>query len=107
MRIHEGVSLVEQILTPEFKGKLETLAALKEEDIKITERGFNFTFENSLQANYCQVIKYNNQIILEFRKRTDNLLQGKMDQLVYEKVIKPQEIYDIFEDVTNIYLSYI
>ena len=107
MRIHEGVSLVESILTTEFKDKLETLAGLKEENINITDRGFNFTFENSLQANYCQVIKYNDQIILEFRKRTDNLLQGKMDQLVFEKVIKPQEMCDIFEDVTNIYLSYI
>lgn len=106
MKIHEGVALLESVLTTEFKKKLEVLAGVNEEDYKITERGFKFEFKNSLQANYCQVIKYHGNVIVEFRKRTDNLIQGKMDQLVFEKVVKPEEIYNVFESVTNIYLSY-
>jgi len=107
MRIHEGVSLLEQVLTSDLKKKLETLAGVNEEDITITERGFKFNFKNSLKANYCRVVKYHDGVIVEFRKQTDNLLEGKMDRLIFEQVINPQEISTVFEDVTGIYLSYI
>lgn len=104
---HLGVELVDEILTQDFRKKLEDLAGVKEEDITITERGFKFSFKNSLQANRFRVIKYHDNVIVEFRMVTDNLIEGFADKLVHESVVKPQEVYTKFQDVTNIYLDYV
>ena len=87
--------------------KLETLAGVQVDDYQLTERGIKFEFQNSLQANQCQIIEYHNNVIIELRKKTDNLLEGKMDQLVFEDVIHLSEIQNVFEDRTGIYLSYL
>lgn len=104
---HLGVELVEEILTQEFRNKLEVLAGVTEEDITITERGFKFSFKNSLQANKFRVIKYHDDVIIEFRIVTDNLIEGVTDKLVHESVVKPQDVYTRFQDITNIYLDYV
>ena len=66
-----------------------------------------FEFKNSLQANKCQVIPFKGKIIVEFRKVSDNLLEGTMDKLISEKVINKSDLQDHFESVTGIYLSYL
>jgi len=103
---HTGVELLENILDKKLLDKLETFANLSEEDITITENGFKFEFDRSLKANFCRVVRYHDNVIVEFRNRTDNLIEGTMDTLVSEKIIKPQEFKDVFEDVTGIYLSW-
>jgi hypothetical protein len=105
MRKTDGIELVETILTPDMLKKLSMLAGLDEADIQITDRGFKFQFENSLRANQCRVIRYHNNVIIEFRKQTDNLLEGKSDSLIYEDVIKPENFQEVFEKQTGIYLS--
>ena len=105
--MHKGIEILESVLDDKLLKTLETLASVNEDDIKILDNGFKFTFERSLSANQCMVVSYMDKVIVEFRKKTDNLLEGKMDKLVFEDVITPQEFSDIFEKVTGIYLSYI
>ena len=104
---HEGVSILENVLDKSLLKKLETLANLQEGDIKILDNGFMFEFDRSLRANRCKVVRYHDNLIIEFRRVSDNLLEGKMDRLVFEDVIKESQFSEIFESVTGIYLSYI
>jgi len=106
-KMHEGIDILESILDKKTLKTLETLAGVNEDEIKILPNGFKFTFERSQVANHCMVVSYMDKVIVEFRKKTNNLLEGQMDQLVFEDVIKPAEFSDIFERVTGIYLSYI
>ena len=99
--------IVSDYISEQVQDRLETLAGVNEEDYKFTERGIAFEFTNSLQANRCQIIEYHDKYIVEFRKKTDNLLEGKMDQLVFEDVIHKDQFQGIFEDKTGIYLSYL
>ncbi len=110
---HKGKSMAasksfdeNDFISEDVQSKLETMAGVHSDNYQMTDRGIKFTFENSLQANQCQIIKYHNNFIVEFRKKTDSLLEGKMDRLVFEDVIKPQEFQTIFENVTGIYLSF-
>ena len=98
---------VSDFISEDVQNKLEILSNVKTDNYTTTDRGIKFTFENSLQANQCQIIKYHNRIIVEFRKKTDNLIEGKVDRLVFEDVIKPQEFQTVFESVTGVYLSYL
>lgn len=105
--MHTGIEILESTLNNKLLKNLETLADLKEEDIKILDNGFKFTFERSLKANFCRVVRYHDQVIVEFRKKADNLIEGSYDKLVFESVIKPAEFSDVFQKVTGIYLDYI
>lgn len=95
------------IITEETKGLLETLAGVKEEDYTITERGIKFNFNNSLQANYCQIIEYHDNYLVEFRKIASNLIEGNYNRLVSEKVILKEDFQSHFENTTGIYLSFL
>ncbi len=101
------INIVSEILTEDLKQKLKVLAGVNESDIIYTDRGFKFTFERSLQANYCRVVQYHDNVIVEMRKKTDNLLEGQLDILVSEKIIKPQEFNEHFQDVSGVYLDYL
>ena len=104
---HQGIQILEEVLDPTLMKTLETLAAVNEEDIKILDNGFKFQFERSLVANHCMVVKYMDKLIVEFRKKTDGIIEGKTDRLVFEDTIKAKEFGDVFERVTGIYISYI
>ena len=104
---HSGVDILNEVLNEKLLKNLVTLANLNEEDIKILDNGFKFQFERSQRANRLKVISYHQNIIVEFRKVTDNLLEGKMDSLVHEEVIKLNEFSDTFQSVTGIYLDYL
>ena len=104
---HTGVELLEKTLDARLLENLKTLAGVNEEDIQILDNGFRFTFERSLKTNFCRVVRYHDNVIVEFRKRTDNLIEGKNDKLVFENVIKPEEFSDVFQNVTGIYLDYV
>ncbi len=97
----------EYIIPEKMKMALEALAGVKNEDIEYTSRGLRFNFSNSLVANYCQIIEYHDDYLVEFRKKSDNIIEGTSNLLVSEKIIKPQELQDHFENLTGIYLSYI
>ncbi len=108
---HKGRSMkkvyeVDDFISADVQSKLALLAQVSEDSYEITERGIRFTFENSLQTNQCQIIKYHDKFIVEFRKKTDNMLEGKMNQLVFEDVIQPLEFQAVFENVSGIYLSF-
>ena len=107
MNKHTGVELLEQTLNTRLLENLKTLANVNEEDIEILDNGFRFTFERSLKTNFCRVVRYHDKVIVEFRKRTNNLIEGKYDRLVYESVINPSEFSDVFQNVTGIYLDYV
>lgn len=96
----------ENIIPQLMAESLKTLAGVNKEDIVYTSRGLKFTFENSLRANFCQIINYHDNYLVEFRKRTDNLLEGKKNLLISEEIIKPQELQEHFENKTGIYLSF-
>jgi len=98
----DSVSLPETMIE-----SLKVLGNLKEEEIEYTTRGLKFTFENSMQANYCQIIEYHDSYIVELRKKSDNLIEGKMDILVSEEVINPENLIEHFENCTGIYISYL
>jgi hypoxanthine-guanine phosphoribosyltransferase len=100
------ITEVSDYINEDVQSKLSLLAGVNEDSYEFSERGIRFTFENSLQANQCQLIKYHDKYIVEFRKKTDNLLEGKMDVLVFEDVIDPRKFQEIFENVTGIYLSF-
>ena len=102
---HKGIDILENIMTTPLTQGLKQLAGVNEENIKILENGFKFDFTNSLKANQCMVVRYQDNIIIEFRKKTSNLLQGTLDELVFEEVIKESEFKDYFEKVTGIYLN--
>ena len=109
---HKGKSMNSKFdendfISEDVQSKLETMAGVKTSSYTMTDRGIKFTFENSLQANQCQIIKYHDRFIIEFRKKTDSIMEGKMDQLVFEDVIKPAEFQQVFENVTGIYLSFL
>ncbi len=109
---HKGRQMKENFKVSDFisedvQSKLKLLANVSEDSYEITDRGIRFTFENSLQANQCQLIKYHDKFIVEFRKKTDNILEGFMNQLVFEDVIREQEFQQIFENKTGIYLSFL
>ena len=104
---HTGVEILEEVLDNKLLKSLETLADVSEDKITITETGFKFNFDRSPSANFCRVVRYHDNLIVEFRLVTDNLIQGTMDQLVFEQVIKAQEFSDVFQQVSGIYLDYI
>ena len=95
------------LLEDKTKGLLETLAGVKEEDYTITERGLKFNFNNSLRANYCQIIEYHDNYLIEFRKIASNLIEGNYNKLVSEKVILKEDFQNYFESETGIYLSFL
>jgi len=105
-RIHEGVNILDEVITKNLDN-LETYAGVTEEDITIGTNNVKFAFENSLKANRCQVVKYHDKYIVEFRKVTDNLLEGQMDKLVFEDVISSADFMGVFESVTGIYVSWV
>ena len=107
MNNHKGIEILENTLDAKLLKTLETLAGVNEDEIQILDNGFKFTFERSLNANQCMVVSYMDDVIVEFRKKTDNMLEGKMDKLVFEDVIKEAQFSDVFEKVTGIYLSYL
>jgi len=84
--------------------KLKMLAGVQ--DYNITERSLSFDFKNSLRANYCRITKYHDKVILELRKKADNILEGKYNKLVFEKIIDINDFEEVFENQTGIYLSY-
>ncbi len=97
----------ENLLSRKTQKNLETLAGVKQDDYTITERGLKFQFENSLQANQCQIIEYHDKVIFELRKKVDNLLEGTYDKLIFEDIIDIREFQEVFESKTGIYLSYL
>jgi len=103
----DGVEIFEYTIDNPLLEKLKTLANLKEENITFLDKGFKFVFERSLIANQCMVVKYMDGYIVEFRKKTDNLIEGKTDKLIFERVIKKEEFSDTFQRITGIYLDYI
>ncbi len=108
---HKGKNMqevvVEDFVPVALQKLLETMAGVNKDSYQTTERGVKFTFENSLQANQCQIIKYQDKILVEFRKKTNNLLEGKNDRLVFEDVIDPRSLQETFENVSGIYLSFL
>ena len=102
-----GVDLFDDAIDNKVLSSLKTLANLDEGDIRFSNNGFNFTFERSLKCNYVRLVEKNNNVIVEFRNKQDDPINGKKDYLVYEKIIKPQEFKDVFENVSGIYLSYV
>ncbi len=104
---HDGIEVMDEVLNPKLLKTLETLAGVTEDKIEITERGFKFEFKNSLVANQCRVVRYHDKVIIEMRRKNDNLIEGTYDKLVFEDVIKPQEFKEVFETVSQIYLSYL
>ena len=96
----------EEIIPEPMKESLKVLAGVNEEDIIYTSRGLKFTFENSLRANYCQIIEYHDNFLVEFRKKTDSIMEGKQNTLVSEEIVKPQELQEHFENKTGIYISF-
>ena len=106
VKTHGGIIILENVLSKKLLKNLETLADVQEADIKILPNGFKFTFERSQVANHCMVVSYMDKVITELRKKTDNLMEGQMDILVAEEVIKEAEFADWFESKTGIYLSY-
>ena len=105
--MHKGIQILEDVLDNKLLKNLETLAGVTEDEIKILDNGFKFQFERSLVANRCMVVSYMDKLIVEFRKKSSNLIEGEIDRLVFEDVIKAEEFSDVFEKVTGIYLSYI
>ena len=97
---------VSGFISEDVQDKLSMLAGVTEDSYQLSERGIRFTFENSLQANRCQLIRYHDKLIIELRKETNNLIEGKMNVLVFEDVIKPDEFQKVFEGKTGIYLSF-
>lgn len=97
----------ETIIPELMKESLATLAGVQPEDYTYTKRGVKFTFENSMQANYCQIIEYHDKFLVEVRKKTDNILEGRKDLLVSEKIIERTSLIEHFENVTGVYLSYL
>ncbi len=95
------------LLEEKTKSLLETLAGVQEENYTITERGLKFDFNNSLIANYCQIIEYHDNYLVEFRKIASNLIEGNYNKLVSERVIKKDDFQNYFESETGIYLSYL
>ncbi len=86
---------------------LDTLAGVKPEDYKVTERSVEFKFNNSLIANNCKIVSYHNNYIVEFRKISNSLVEGFSNKLVSETVIKPGDLTEHFENKTGIYLSFL
>ncbi len=98
---------IKDFISEDVQDKLKLLAGVNEDSYILSDRGVKFTFENSLQANQCQLIMYHDKFIVEFRKKTNNILEGTMDQLVFEDVIKPEQFLEMFESKTGIYLSFL
>jgi hypothetical protein len=85
---------------------LRVLAGVNEIKESNTGKSIEFDFKNSLKANYCQIVEYHDKYIMQLRKKYT--YDGKdYNQLVYESVIREQEIQDTFEAQTGIYLSYL
>ncbi len=94
-------------ISEKTQNRLETLAGVKEDSYVETEKGVKFGFKNSLVANYCNIVSYHDKVIVEFRKQSDNIIEGTYDKLVSEEVIEINEFQEHFENITAIYLSYI
>ena len=90
-----------------MRDKLEVLAGVNEDDYNYTERGIKFEFKNSMVANKCQIIEFHDKILVEFRKESNNLIEGTYNKLVSETIIEKHELQEFFESQTGIYLSYI
>jgi len=97
---------MKNIIKEDMKKQLKILAGVNEDDYKITDRGIEFNFDNSLKANYCRIIEYHDNYIIEFRKKSDNLIEGKQNILVSEEVITQERLQEHFENKTGIYLSF-
>jgi len=98
--------MIKNIIKKDMKKQLNILAGVNEDDYKFTERGIEFNFDNSLKANYCRIIEYHDRYIVEFRKKFDNIIEGKQNILVSEEVITPERLQEHFENKTGIYLSF-
>ena len=100
------VELFDECINSALLERLKALADITEDDIKFTNNGFSFDFGRSPRANFCRVQEHNGSVIMELRKKTEGILEGTKNQLVFERSIKPQEFNDLFEYQTGIYLSY-
>ncbi|MCD6435674.1 MAG: hypothetical protein J7L15_04740 [Clostridiales bacterium] len=96
----------EEILPEKMIQGLKVLGNLDESAIVYTSRGLKFAFENSMKANFCQIIEYHDDYLVEFRKKTDNIIEGKKNILVSECIIKPQELIEHFENKTGIFITF-
>ena len=94
------------MIPKDMRYNLTMVAGVSEDMYESTQNGIKFTFENSLRCNQCQIIPYHDNVIMEFRKITNNVLQGKQNILVSEKIIPKDNIQQHFEEVTGIYLSF-
>jgi hypothetical protein len=97
-----AIDVLDEFITPNLD-ILKTNASLKESEVLIGENKVSFVFERSAICNRCAIHNINGKYIVEFRKVTDNLLEGKIDRLVNEMEIKPEDFKDVFEQVTGIY----
>ncbi len=106
-KIYKDAGIVEGLISEDLKSKLQVLAGVNEEDYNYTDRGIKFEFKNSLNANFCQIVEYHDKIIIELRKKANNLVEGEYNKLVYEDIIDPRDLSDVFQQRTGIYLDYI
>ena len=98
------------ILNENTQKSLEQLAGVKE--FKTTggiygRIGVEFDFMNSTKANYAKIVEYHDRFIMQLRKKGKDPLSGKeTDQLVFEDIVKEQEISKVFEQRTGISINY-
>ncbi len=103
-RTHKDSS---ELIPESLKHKLSIMAGVTEDKYQLSDNSVTFDFTGSLHSNKCQIIQYNGKYIVEFRKITDNLLEGKMNKLISEKIIDEDDLQDHFENYTGIYLSFL
>ena len=97
------------ILEESTKQALKALGGVTEfREIGIFEarEGIEFDFKNSLKANYAKIVEYNLpsgeiKYIIQLRKRANG-----DDKLVFEDIVKPSEIDEVFEKRTGISINY-
>ncbi len=96
-----------KILNEKTKNALELLAGVTEiTETQGSRKGIEFNFKNSLKANFVKIVEYQDKYIIQFRKIDTDPFTGKSrDKLVFESIVKEQEIQDVFEKQTGIYIS--
>jgi len=101
-----------EILSENTKHSLEVLAGVDEIHESLGSRkGIEFNFKNSLKCNYCKIVEYKIQstnemrYIIQLRKKGTDYLNNEFDKLVFEDIVKFQDIEQVFENKTGIYLS--
>ncbi len=91
-----------EILNENQKKSLELLAGVQEIiETQGSRNGIEFNFKNSLKANFCKLVEYQDKYIIQLRKITEN-----GDKLVFESVIKEGEFSEVFQKQTGISIDY-